>query len=109
MLSDLATNAIPPSWAQSSPTFVPERCEVWYSDGRTGFYNVRLTNGACNAMRDGGGVDRAAASEPTPPAKTETEETTSPKPAVPAPSGDGDDSLGPAPAKSRICVLSICL
>ena len=49
-LAELATNLIPPSWAQSSPTFVPERCEVWYSDGRTGFYNVRLTNGTCKVM-----------------------------------------------------------
>ena len=57
-LAQLATNAIPPSWAQSSPTFVPERCEVWYSDGRTGFYNVRLTNGTCEVMR-------AAPSEPS--------------------------------------------
>ena len=50
-LAQLATSAIPPSWAQSSPTFVPERCEVWYSDGRTGFYNVRLTNGICDVMQ----------------------------------------------------------
>jgi hypothetical protein len=50
-LAELATNLIPPSWAQSSPTFVPERCEVWYSDGRTGFYNVRLTNGTCDVLR----------------------------------------------------------
>ena len=49
-LAKLATNLIPPSWAQSSPTFVPERCEAWYSDGRTGFYNVRLTNGTCDVM-----------------------------------------------------------
>lgn len=31
--------------AESSPTFVPERKEVWYSDGFSGFYAVRLTNG----------------------------------------------------------------
>jgi hypothetical protein len=49
-LEQLATNAIPPSWAQSSPDFAPERCEVWYSDGRTGFYVVRLTNGTCAVM-----------------------------------------------------------
>src|SRR3990170_2301959 len=34
------------NWAMSSPSFVPERNEVWYSDGLSGFYNVRLTNGA---------------------------------------------------------------
>jgi hypothetical protein len=34
------------NWAMSSPSFVPERNEIWYSDGLSGFYNVRLTNGA---------------------------------------------------------------
>lgn len=33
------------NWAYSSPAFVPERKEVWYSDAYTGFYAVRLTNG----------------------------------------------------------------
>ncbi len=34
------------NWAYSAPAFVPERKEVWYSDAYTGFYAVRLTNGA---------------------------------------------------------------
>ena len=34
------------NWAMSSPSFVPERKEIWYSDGYSGFYAVRLTNGA---------------------------------------------------------------
>lgn len=34
------------SWAMSSPSFVPERSEIWYSDGYSGFYVVRLTNNA---------------------------------------------------------------
>ncbi len=33
------------NWAMSSPSFVPERKEIWYSDGLSGFYNVRVTNG----------------------------------------------------------------
>ena len=33
------------SFAMSAPTFVPERGEVWYTDGNSGFYAVRLTNG----------------------------------------------------------------
>jgi hypothetical protein len=38
--------APPPSnWAMSSPSFVPERGQIWYSDGLSGFYAVRLTNG----------------------------------------------------------------
>lgn len=34
------------SYAMSAPAFVPERKEIWYSDGNTGFYAVRVTNGA---------------------------------------------------------------
>ena len=33
----------------SSPSFVPERGEIWYSDGLSGFYAVRLTNGVAVA------------------------------------------------------------
>lgn len=36
------------AYAMSSPTFVPERREVWYSDGNSGFYAVQLTNGIWN-------------------------------------------------------------
>jgi hypothetical protein len=34
------------NYAMSSPAFAPERHEIWYSEGRSGFYAVRLTNGA---------------------------------------------------------------
>jgi hypothetical protein len=34
------------NWAISSPAFVPERKEIWYSDGNTGFWVVRVTNDA---------------------------------------------------------------
>jgi hypothetical protein len=34
------------NWAMSSPAFVPERKEIWYTDGYNGFYVVRVTNGA---------------------------------------------------------------
>jgi hypothetical protein len=33
------------NWAMSSPSFAPERGEIWYSDGLSGFYAVKLTNG----------------------------------------------------------------
>jgi hypothetical protein len=40
-----SNTAGPPSnYAMSSPSFAPERNEVWYTDGNSGFYNVRLTN-----------------------------------------------------------------
>jgi hypothetical protein len=32
-------------YAMSQPAFVPERGEIWYSDGNSGFFNVKLTNG----------------------------------------------------------------
>jgi hypothetical protein len=35
----------PSNWAMSSPSFVPQRGEIWYSDGLSGFYAVRVTNG----------------------------------------------------------------
>ncbi|MEK6789257.1 MAG: hypothetical protein AABY68_09935 [Pseudomonadota bacterium] len=34
------------NWAMSSPSFVPERKEIWYSDGYSGFYAIRVTNNA---------------------------------------------------------------
>ena len=34
------------NWAYSMPTFAPERKEIWYSEAYTGFYAVKLTNGA---------------------------------------------------------------
>lgn len=34
------------AYAMSAPAFAPERNEIWYTDGNSGFYNVRLTNGA---------------------------------------------------------------
>jgi hypothetical protein len=33
------------NWAMSSPAYAPERGEIWYSDGFTGFWAVRPTNG----------------------------------------------------------------
>ena len=38
----------PSNWAMSSPTFVPERKEIWYTDGFQGFYVVRVTNDMWN-------------------------------------------------------------
>lgn len=33
------------NWPMSRPAFVPERREIWYSDGYSGFYVLRVTNG----------------------------------------------------------------
>ena len=40
-----ATDSRPSSYAMSAPTFVPERGEIWYADGNSGFYALRVTNG----------------------------------------------------------------
>lgn len=32
------------NWAMSAPAFVPERKEIWYSDGFQGFFAVEITN-----------------------------------------------------------------
>ncbi len=38
-----AENGLTPSaYAMSKPAFAPGRREVWYTDGTTGFYNVRV-------------------------------------------------------------------
>ncbi|HEX8053583.1 MAG TPA: hypothetical protein VF517_11375 [Thermoleophilaceae bacterium] len=42
------------NYAMSKPEFVPERDEIWYSDGNSGFYVVRLANGV---WRSGGASD----------------------------------------------------
>jgi hypothetical protein len=34
------------AFAMSAPAFVPARNEIWYTDGNSGFYVVRLTQGA---------------------------------------------------------------
>lgn len=34
------------NWAMSSPSFVPERKEIWYTDGYSGFHVVRVSNNA---------------------------------------------------------------
>lgn len=34
------------AYAMSAPEFVPERGEIWFTDGNSGFYNIRVTNGA---------------------------------------------------------------
>jgi hypothetical protein len=33
------------AYAMSAPAFIPERAEIWYSDGNTGMWALRVTNG----------------------------------------------------------------
>ena len=60
----------PANSAFSSPSFSPERNEIWYSDGGTGFYALRLTNGVWpkSAASPAGGPPAAAPPAAAPPA-----------------------------------------
>jgi hypothetical protein len=59
-----STGGAPSNYAMSSPAFAPARGEIWYTDGNTGFYDVRVTKGiwpfSTTAGGGGGGscVDR---------------------------------------------------
>lgn len=67
----------PGSYAMASPSFVPERNEIWYSDGHSGFHAVRLADG----------VWPSRASSPAQTPGTEPPSTAAPGPAAaPAPS-----------------------
>jgi hypothetical protein len=51
------------NWAMSGPAIVPERREVWYSDGNSGFYAVQVAQSAWpfdakGVLRASGCVDR---------------------------------------------------
>jgi len=43
------------NYAMSKASFVPERGEIWYSDGNSGFYNVRVDKGVWPFEPAGGG------------------------------------------------------
>jgi hypothetical protein len=52
------------AFAMSAPAFVPARNEIWYTDGNSGFYVVRLTASAFAPAKP---VVRPPASSPVPP------------------------------------------
>ena len=60
-----STAGAPSNYAMSSPAFAPSRREIWYSDGNTGFYAVRVAKGvwpfaASGPGKPGGCIDRRA-------------------------------------------------
>ncbi|HUF33793.1 MAG TPA: hypothetical protein VMN58_11370 [Acidimicrobiales bacterium] len=58
------------AYAMASPSFAPERREIWYSDGNSGFYAVRLTNGVWDppeALAADAATPTAAPSDGAPP------------------------------------------
>jgi hypothetical protein len=40
-----ASMGTPSNYAMSGPTFAPERGEIWYSDGNSGFYSLKVADG----------------------------------------------------------------
>ena len=56
----------PANLAYSSPAFVPERSEVWYSDADRGFIALRLTNGVWPASGPVAAAPRPAAPSAAP-------------------------------------------
>ena len=66
--------------AYSSASFVPERKEIWYSDGSRGFYALRVTNGVWGSSRPAVPVaaPRAPAAPPAAPAPRGVLATTGP-------------------------------
>jgi hypothetical protein len=56
-----SNTAGPPSnYAMSSPAFVPERSEVWYTDGNSGFYDVKVAGWPFSGTGAGLGAGVAA-------------------------------------------------
>lgn len=83
-----ANTVTPPSqayggnYAMSAPSFVPERNEIWYSDGNRGFYVVRLTDAATRS-----GASSPSSASPTavsPPSATPTATVTPTATSAPA-------------------------
>ena len=84
------------NWAYSMPAFVPERKEVWYSEAYTGFYAVKITNGAWPDAK-------AAPSAPLVP-------PVAPPVAAPAPTAGGNlATTGPTPWLPIAAVGSLVL
>jgi hypothetical protein len=47
----------------ASPTFAPDRREIWYSDGYNGFFAVKVTNEAWKDSKQGGRKGRCRHSD----------------------------------------------
>jgi hypothetical protein len=55
------------AWAMSAPAFAPQRQEIWYSDGNSGFFSIRLTNDVWpKDATDEPGTDEPGTGEPAP-------------------------------------------
>ena len=88
------------SYAMSSPVLIPERSEIWYSDGNSGFYVLRLTNDVWpggGTPDDDPGTDPDAGADPDDDGRDDADE-----PALPATGGG-------APVLVGLALLGIAL
>jgi LPXTG-motif cell wall-anchored protein len=79
------------SYAMASPSFVPDRDEIWYSDGHSGFHVVRLADGVWPAI---GSAPVQPAPPTTEPTTTAAPSTVAAAPAPTLPSTGGGAPLG---------------
>ncbi|MBW3556902.1 MAG: hypothetical protein KY454_08190 [Actinobacteria bacterium] len=84
------------NYAMSSAVFVPERSEIWYSDGHRGFFNIRVTNGVWP-------VRQRAQQAPTPAPEHPLPDR--PDPGVLPSTGEGGPVVGAAAALAMLVVL----
>lgn len=79
------------AFSMSAPAFVPERSEIWFTDGNKGFYAVRLTNDVWGDTTEGS-TESAPEASPAAPQESATE-TASSQPGLPS-TGAGRGSGG---------------
>jgi hypothetical protein len=66
------------NYAMSAPAFAPERGEIWYTDGYSGFYAVRVTNGVWPFDQQAPAEPVEAPSDPVAPAAPAAEPAAAP-------------------------------
>jgi len=90
------------AFAMSSPAYDLAHHEIWYSDGNTGFYTVRLTSAAADIAGTGStaAIPVPATTAPTQAAAPQSAPQSAPQaaPAVSAPGGTRD---GGSPSRGR--------
>jgi hypothetical protein len=109
--ANFPTNATKPgepasSFAMSAPAFAPDRGEVWFADGNSGFYNLHVTNGVWPFA--------TSAAESKQPTTVAGASVSRPQPAAPArPSGTtvlaATGRSGTGGAGAAVVVLTVAL
>ena len=90
------------AFAMSRPAFVPERGEIWYADGFSGFFALRVTNGAWPGVA-------AAVAPPSAPAPVTPSAAPAPAPTPSGPGGVLARTGGAAPVAGALVLLALAL